>query len=100
MNLGILADGISNGILIRIFQIYKRCLQFLVLAGHLCHVQECTAITSFTLMMCALGSKDWRTVAAVAEPDAKASACATLDSREARVASRALRLGLAGRDYS
>ena len=44
MNLGILADGISNGIFTRMFQIYKRRLQSLVLIGHLCHVLECTAI--------------------------------------------------------
>jgi hypothetical protein len=44
MNLGILADGISNDIPIRMLQIYKRRLQPLVLIGHLCHVPECTAI--------------------------------------------------------
>jgi hypothetical protein len=36
----------------------------------------------------------------VAEPDEKASACAPPDSREARVASRTLRLRLGEREYS
>ena len=36
----------------------------------------------------------------VAEPEAKAKACAPPDSREARVASRAFQLGLAEREYS
>jgi len=51
-------------------------------------------------MTWAFGPRDWRTVAVVEEPDAKASACPPPSSSEASVRSRALRLGFEEREYS
>jgi len=56
--------------------------------------------TSLTLTMCALGPKDCKTVAVVADPDANARACAPPPSREARVLSRAFLFGFPEREYS
>ena len=56
--------------------------------------------TSFTLTICASDPSDWITVAVAAEPEEKARASAPPDSRDARVASSALRFGFPDREYS